>query len=130
MQRRAAHKDSHPNLLDISCGGHLVAGEGSLDGAISELYEELGIKVQPEDLIYLFSGKSSTRPHPGFINNSFYDFYLLRGNYEASELKLQAEEVSEVIWLPLADLKTAIAKHNPDFVWHGLYVKLFEYLGI
>ena len=37
LQRRSADKDSNPNMLDISCAGHLTAGDDSLNGAIREL---------------------------------------------------------------------------------------------
>ena len=41
LQRRAADKDSDPNMLDISCAGHLSSGDDSITGAIRELKEEL-----------------------------------------------------------------------------------------
>ena len=40
-------------MLDISCAGHLVAGDSSLDGAIRELKEELNIDVKPEELQFI-----------------------------------------------------------------------------
>jgi len=42
LQRRSPYKDTHPNLLDVSCAGHANAGDGVLDSAIRELEEELG----------------------------------------------------------------------------------------
>ena len=37
-------KDSYPNMLDISCAGHLSSGDSSLDGALRELDEEFSNK--------------------------------------------------------------------------------------
>ena len=50
LQRRCPTKDSYPNMLDISCAGHLTAGDSSLDGAIRELKEELNLDINPKDL--------------------------------------------------------------------------------
>mmetsp|Transcript_29507 Transcript_29507/g.62627 ORF Transcript_29507/g.62627 Transcript_29507/m.62627 type:complete len:313 (+) Transcript_29507:206-1144(+) len=42
LQRRSPYKDTHPNLLDVSCAGHVNAGDDVLDTAMRELEEELG----------------------------------------------------------------------------------------
>mmetsp|Transcript_7353 Transcript_7353/g.16102 ORF Transcript_7353/g.16102 Transcript_7353/m.16102 type:complete len:241 (+) Transcript_7353:262-984(+) len=42
LQKRSPYKDTHPNLLDVSCAGHVNAGDGVLDTALKELEEELG----------------------------------------------------------------------------------------
>ena len=46
LQRRCANKDSHPNMLDISCAGHLTSGDDSLTGALRELKEETNLEVE------------------------------------------------------------------------------------
>lgn len=43
VQKRAACKDSFPSCWDVSCAGHLSAGETAENAAIAELAEELGI---------------------------------------------------------------------------------------
>jgi 8-oxo-dGTP pyrophosphatase MutT (NUDIX family) len=35
----------------VSAGGHIAAGEGVVDAAIRECYEELGLKVKKSDII-------------------------------------------------------------------------------
>ena len=42
MQRRSKYKDTHPNQLDVSCAGHVNAGDDILETTIRELEEELG----------------------------------------------------------------------------------------
>lgn len=51
LQRRSMRKDSHPGKWDSSASGHVDAGEGYLDAAVRELREELGLSVDPADLI-------------------------------------------------------------------------------
>ena len=57
FQLRAHDKLNNPNLYDTSCAGHISAGDSSLDSAIREIREELGISKNPADLIYLFESK-------------------------------------------------------------------------
>lgn len=129
LQRRSATKDSWPGRLDVSCGGHVVAGETPLEAAFSELREELGLEVNPQELKFLGIQRSSTRPALDFINNSFNHVYILRRNFKLSDFILQDSEVSEVISLPLQELKQMVAAQNPDLVPHSyLYQLLFDTL--
>ena len=68
LQRRCATKDSNPNMLDISCAGHLSAGDDSLNGAIRELKEELNLDVNPEELQFIKTIKRSSKYTSTFIN--------------------------------------------------------------
>ncbi|MBN8216488.1 MAG: NUDIX domain-containing protein [Spirochaetes bacterium] len=47
FQRRAPHKETFPDLLDATVGGHLRAGETWEDG-LRETEEEIGIAVDPK----------------------------------------------------------------------------------
>ena len=42
LQRRSPYKDTHPSLLDVSCAGHVNAGDDVYDTTMRELKEELG----------------------------------------------------------------------------------------
>ena len=53
LQKRSAGKDAYPGCYDISSAGHLPAGQEFLPSALRELYEELGIRAEKEDLIFL-----------------------------------------------------------------------------
>lgn len=50
LQRRDRSKPTFPGLLDLSATGHLRDGEGPRDG-VREIQEELGIEVEPTDLV-------------------------------------------------------------------------------
>ena len=96
LQRRSLNKDSYPGLWDISCGGHLTTGDDSLAAAVRELSEELGVIVSSDALQYLTTWRSSTRPAPDFINNSFNDLYLLRTELSLSDFTMQLEEICDL----------------------------------
>ena len=52
LQRRGAHKVAFPLQLDLSVTGHLATGEGPGD-SVREIEEELGVTIDPRELIPL-----------------------------------------------------------------------------
>ena len=76
FQRRAPDKDTWPGRLDASVGGHYRAGEG-LPGAVREAREELGIDVDPVELVPLGTRRVVSL-EPGVIDREIQDIYLLR----------------------------------------------------
>ena len=106
LQKRSHNKDSYPGCYDISSAGHIVAGCGFLDSAIRELEEELGLKVEKEELIL----KGTRRFHIEeifhgnlFCDNQLSNVYLLWRDFDEKELTLQIEEIESVRWMDLKD---------------------------
>ena len=78
--------------------GHVVAGETSIEGAVRETYEELGIETKESD--YKFIGE--------YIADKSFEIaqiYLLKRDLDISKLHLQKEEVSEVKLLSYDEFK-------------------------
>jgi len=116
LQRRCANKDSHPNMLDISCAGHLSAGDSSLEGAVRELKEELGLEVKPEELQFVKTIKNSSKYKSDFINNEFDDFYILRTDKGIEDMKYQEDEISEIFFVSYEKFKEMVKNHQPDLL--------------
>lgn len=116
LQRRCANKDSDPNMLDISCAGHLTSGDDSIHGAIRELKEELNLDVNKSELKYITTLKRSPKHDDGFIDNEFDDLYILRTNKKIEELKYQEEEISEIFFVPYKKFKEMIENRQKDLV--------------
>ncbi len=89
VQKRAADKESNPNLWDNACGGHISAGESPLQGCVREIGEELGLPTQPTDFHFLTDWVYPEKRH-------FMHVYYLRTNRTPAEFVLQAEEVAAV----------------------------------
>ena len=68
IQQRAREKTTWTNLWDISCAGHVQAGETSQEGASRELKEELGLTY---DFTSVPAAISISFP------KGFEDFYIL-----------------------------------------------------
>ncbi len=70
--------------------GSAVAGEESESAARRELFEELGIRTAPGELVY--GGRMRRR-------NSFTDVWILYRDIDVTALRLQPEEVARAQWV-------------------------------
>jgi 8-oxo-dGTP pyrophosphatase MutT (NUDIX family) len=50
FQKRSAFKDTFPNLMDATVGGHVEAGQSYEQAAIAEAEEEAGLLITPSQL--------------------------------------------------------------------------------
>ena len=53
FQHRGRSKDTHPDLLAATVGGHVEIGLDFVDTAIKETEEETGIRVKKKELVFL-----------------------------------------------------------------------------
>ena len=104
VQRRAAGKDTWPDLLDVTAAGHLRAGEGTLAG-LREVEEELGLDVRPEQLVPLGTREISREIPGGGLDREFQEAFLLVRELSPEDLRLQKEEVAAVVRLRLGDVE-------------------------
>lgn len=128
IQRRASFIDNYPNMWDISAAGHVSAGEDSITSALRETQEELGLQIELKDFIQIGELKQMTA-REGYINNEINPVYVIKKDLDISQVKLQEEEVAEVKFISVLELKTLIDNQDPTFVPHPEEYKiLFEYL--
>lgn len=90
------HPDKDCGLMWECSGGGVLAGESSLEGAIRELGEEVGIKAEAEELTFL--GTILTE-------RFFVDSYLYRGDIRLEDLTLQAKEVIDAKLVTLEEFE-------------------------
>ena len=129
IQKRSMEKDINPGKWDVACGGHVAAGDTSINTAIRELKEELGIDTSENSLEFLFTVKGETK-HKGTIEREFSNVYLLRSDVLISKLKLQKEEVGEVKYLPWREVESMIMKRDDTFApRYEQYEKFFKLLN-
>lgn len=95
LQLRSDSKKDHPNLLDITAAGHLLADETVRDG-IREIKEEIGIDVPFDDLISL-GVLDYCVIQESFIDKELANVFLYRSMNSFDEYTLQAEEVSGIV---------------------------------
>lgn len=94
IQKRSKRK----NGLYATTGGHPKSGESSIEGIITEVKEEIGLDIKPEDLTLYFGGRSETE-------RVFWDDYYAKIDVEnIDDLKLQEEEVESVHWFTVEEV--------------------------
>lgn len=97
MSKRCPDKKMYPGYWECT-GGCVVAGEDSLQGALREVHEELGISLNPEEGTCLSSVcRESMR--------DFYDVWLFPAEEPEGGLKLQREEVESARWMSREEIE-------------------------
>jgi isopentenyldiphosphate isomerase len=104
VQRRAAEKETWPDRLDVTVGGHLGAGEEALEGGLREIKEELGLQVAAGDLMPLGTRRAELEIPTG-IDREFQEVFLLVRSLSPKDLRLQKKEVAAVSRLRLDDVE-------------------------
>lgn len=102
VSQRAADKDTDP-LKWETVAGHVIAGETSRQAAVREVFEEIGIKLNPEDgkiLATKVSGIIDGRRH-NWIRDSFY----FETTQEPDLQKATTAEVLQTKWLSFGEIK-------------------------
>ncbi|SEB54918.1 NUDIX domain-containing protein [Paenibacillus sp. GP183] len=107
LQLRHPDKDTFPNLLDISCAGHLMAGENVEDG-VRELEEELGLQVAFSSLIPCGIYAEEDALPEGRMDREFCHVFLYRCDQHIFEYRIQQDEVSGLYFVGLKDFESLI----------------------
>jgi isopentenyldiphosphate isomerase len=133
FQKRTKNKDSYPGFWDISSAGHVGLGEMPKESALRELNEEIGIKADEKDLEFIGKAKiSAPIPELNWKNNEFNHTFLMKYDKDIKNLKLQEEEVDEIVFVPIEELKDDLndSIKSKKYVPHGSYyfkmIKLIE----
>lgn len=118
LQHRCKEKTFFANCWDCAFAGHIGAGESSLESALREGEEEIGLKLTKSDLEFLFTFKDRL-VWKDKISNEFVDVYLIRKNIDINKLVYQEEEVDDVKWMDIDEFFDNILNKKGDFLFHG-----------
>ena len=131
IQLRSSLKSNSPNMWNVSCAGHISAGEDGKTGAIREVKEELGLDIGPDELIYLGESieKDDADENATYKDNEIHACFLVIKDINTNDFSLQKEEVAEVKWVNYLDLKKDLVENQTKYVGHrDLYNALFSYI--
>ncbi len=94
---RGRHKDTWPERLDVTVGGHLATGE-TVEQAYREIEEEIGIAADPAKLHFL-----ETRKAYGKVERELQDTFLYRDDRSLSDYRPNPAELEGLVELSLAN---------------------------
>ncbi len=111
LQKRASTKEIEPNKWAWH-GGHVIAGETSIEAIIREIKEELGITLSENQIKLLVELKRDKLP-----NRQYTIAYYSICNLNIDDFSIQKEELSEVKWFPFKKFKDMIYNSHPDMMF-------------
>lgn len=107
LQRRSHSKENWPGQWDISAAGHVSAGETSVEAAVREMEEELGLRIAPSDLQPIATLRESCVLRGGtYIDNEIHDVFLVRRDVDLAALVFNDGEVEDVALVERGELLT------------------------
>lgn len=92
IQKRALKKNGKWALT----GGHVISGEDSVTAVLRETQEELGLELEENEVELIFGKRAY---------DCFVDIYYIKKDIELSNLKLEKEEVENVEWANLKQIR-------------------------
>ena len=131
MHQRSSKKTIFPSLWSLFVKGHVASKENSIETCIRECYEELGIKLEKTDLKYLHTLKDKdSNPKLDFINNIFYDNYIVFKDIKLEDVVMQEDEVAQIKYMYFSDVEKLIKCNDLTLVPnYKEYKILLEYLN-
>lgn len=117
FQRRSPTKDTFPNLLDASVGGHVDQGTDYETTASKELSEETGLSVRKEDLVFLGTiRRKSFDSVTGRVNNAIKKEFALRYDGDPSLLVVEEGKATSLEFWPYKKVVNATEEDKKQFL--------------
>ena len=131
LQKRAPDKETHPDMWDISCAGHVGAGDTTINAAVRECSEEIGLSINQQNLRQLGQlFRTYKKEDNSLIDNEITDIFLLDRPVELHEITPDGSEVTAVKYMAVEEFKRHCFRERDVFVSHDReYQLLFSYLN-
>ena len=100
-------------------GGHPKSGENPLEGIITEVKEELGLDFSKEEIILYDSGCDL---------KDCYKMYFINKGINLSDIKIQEDELSEVRWFSMEELKHMVDINELNENQISCFIKVCNFL--
>ncbi|MDP3917707.1 MAG: NUDIX domain-containing protein [Candidatus Woesebacteria bacterium] len=93
FQLRAKNKETFPNLLDATVGGHVEIGDDYIKTALKETFEETGILVKKDGLKFITNLRKDAKDSvTGMHNNVIRAIFAYEYNDSLNDLKIEDNE--------------------------------------
>ncbi len=130
LQCRSAKNSFRPGRWYLSFGGHMLAGESSIEAVERIAREEFALAL--EDGEFEFAGtirKENVLLYGTYLNNEFDDIYVVRRDIPHPKIaRADLGEVTKIAWFPIEQYRAFIQGNDPDFVQYDGVRVLFEWV--
>lgn len=123
LQKRSPNKKAYPNRWALLTG-RVELNETFKNAAIREINEEVGLKINKENL-NLFSKRTFTNDN---IHYEITYFYYIKSNLKENDFIIQKEELSQVKWINIDVVIDMIEKQQDNIVINKNKSELLKYL--
>lgn len=100
------------NMYDVSCSGHLEAGETLIQAMIRETKEEIGIDICKEDLTY------SSTMHAKFTDAEYLLVTFSANSYKGNPSIMEPDKCSDLSWFEIDNLPDNIADTRKIMIYN------------
>lgn len=117
FQHRAKDKDTWPDLLDATVGGHVEVGDTYEQTALKEAQEETGVDIKPEDLIFLRTTITNSYDDvTGKTNHPRRNVYAYCYKWELEDLKIEEKKALGFEAWPIDKLLNLSEEESSKFI--------------
>ncbi len=120
IQKRTPNKKFFPNMWSQT-GGGVDEGETTLQAALRECKEELGIDINTNNIELILSFRRKY---------DFVDVWLVKQEIELSSLVLQEDEVSDVKWATVDEIRNLMKSGElakSIDIYFDMFIELLSY---
>ena len=116
MQKRSENKGGDWGVT----GGHPKAGESPIEGIVTEVKEELGIDINPNEVIEFNSGCDG---------KDCYRMYYIKKDINLNDITIQEEELTEVKYFSMKELEEMVKNGELNENQVAFFKKCKNYLN-
>ena len=109
IAQRALDKIYNPGKWGPSAAGTVEERENYISNIIKEAEEEIGLKTSEENLII------GTKEYTETSHKYFRQMYCLKTDLPSSAFKINKDEVAEIRWIAIPELKKRFDEKPEDF---------------
>ena len=96
ISQRSANRPTFPLMWEC-VGGSVLKGESSIDGAIREAKEEVGVELLPDNGKLIFSKNRKIIDGKKF--NDILDVWLFQYDGDVTLINATTDEVKQIVWM-------------------------------
>jgi isopentenyldiphosphate isomerase len=121
-QQRSLLKDSNPGCWESFFGGHLAPNQEYATAALSEVQEELGLQIEPDQLHFF-------KEYKYVEGTEFQGIFILEWDGDITSLILEEDEVQQVAWKTIEEVaRQVIDEKSEQWTFIGYEHDLLNFL--